>query len=229
MYQGEMHSVSSQSLDDRIGFIRRTYAHLGAAILAFVGLEVAIFSSGLAAPMAEMMLSVNWLLVLGAFMIVGWGADWLAHQETNPAIQYVGLIGYVIAEAVLFVPLLFIAANYSDASVIPAAGLVTGIVFAGLTVFVFVTKKDFSFLRGFLVAAGLAAMAAIAASILFGFGLGVIFSFVMVLLASGYILYQTSNILHHYHTTQHVAASLALFSSVALLFWYILSIFMSRD
>ena len=49
----------------------------------------------------------------------------------------------------------------------------------------------------------------------------------MVLLASCAVLYATSNILHHYHTKQHVAASLALFSAVALLFWYILQILLS--
>ena len=46
----------------------------------------------------------------------------------------------------------------------------------------------------------------------------------MVVLASGYILYDTSNILHHYRTNQHVAAALALFASVALLFWYVIRI-----
>jgi FtsH-binding integral membrane protein len=49
----------------------------------------------------------------------------------------------------------------------------------------------------------------------------------MVVLASGYILYHTSNVLHHYGTEQYVAAALALFASVALLFWYVLQLFMS--
>jgi len=51
----------------------------------------------------------------------------------------------------------------------------------------------------------------------------------MVILAAGSILYNTSNIIHHYNTQQYVAASLSLFASVALLFWYLLQIFMSRD
>jgi FtsH-binding integral membrane protein len=51
----------------------------------------------------------------------------------------------------------------------------------------------------------------------------------MVAFAGAAILYDTSNILHRYRTDQHVAASLSLFASVALLFWYILSIFSSRD
>jgi FtsH-binding integral membrane protein len=43
----------------------------------------------------------------------------------------------------------------------------------------------------------------------------------MIVLASGYILFYTSNILRHYRTDQHVAAALALFSAIALLFWYV--------
>ena len=58
--------------------------------------------------------------------------------------------------------------------------------------------------------------------------IGLLFSGAMVVLAGGYTLYYTSNVLHHYRTDQHVAASLALFSAVALMFWYILRIFMSR-
>jgi FtsH-binding integral membrane protein len=50
----------------------------------------------------------------------------------------------------------------------------------------------------------------------------------MIVLASGYILYDTSNVLHRYRTDQHVAAALALFASVAILFWYVLRLFMSR-
>ena len=78
-----------------------------------------------------------------------------------------------------------------------------------------------AWLIGFFVALGF-----IAASLIFGFSLGNLFAFLMVAFAGGAILYDTSNILHKYRTDQHVAASLSLFASVALLFWYILRIFM---
>ena len=55
---------------------------------------------------------------------------------------------------------------------------------------------------------------------------GIFFVVAMIALMSGYILYFTSNVLHHYHTSQHVAASLALFSSIATLFWYVLQLLM---
>ena len=69
-------------------------------------------------------------------------------------------------------------------------------------------------------------------SIFTGFNLGLWFSGFMVAFAAGAILYTTSNILHHYGTEDHVAAALALFASVAMLFWYVLRIllaFANRD
>lgn len=227
-----MQSVSTADIDARVTFIRRTYAHLLGAIVAFVGLEFALFQVGIAEKMMGVMSmggSMGWLVILALFMFVGWLANKWAMSDTSPALQYVGLGVYVVAEAFLFIPLLYIAANYAEPSVIPMAGITTLIVFAGLTVAVFMTKKDFSFLRTGLMVAGFLALGAIVVSAIFGFTLGVIFSVLMVGLAAGYILYYTSNVLHHYRTDQHVAASLALFSAVALLFWYILRLFMSRD
>ena len=69
----------------------------------------------------------------------------------------------------------------------------------------------------------------IVCAVIFGFNLGLVFSAAMVLLASGAILYDTSRIMNHYSTDQHVAASLQLFASVALLFWYVLRILMSLN
>lgn len=227
-----MQSVSTADIDARVNFIRRTYAHLLGAVVAFVLLEFALFKVGV----AEMMLgvlsmggSMGWLVVLGLFMFVGHIANKWAMSDTSIGMQYAGLGLYIAAESLLFIPLLFVAATYSDPTVIPMAGLTTLVVFAGLTVAVFATKKDFSFMRTGLTVGGFLAMGAIIAGAIFGFNLGLLFSVLMVGLASGYVLYYTSNVLHHYRPDQHVAASLALFSAVALLFWYILRIFMSRD
>ena len=107
------------------------------------------------------------------------------------------------------------------------AALVTGVIFGGLTATVFVTKKDFSFLRGALTIAGFAAIGIIIASILFGFQLGILWSAAIILLMAGYILYQTSLVLEHFPPGYHVAAALMLFATVATLFIHVLS-FLSR-
>ena len=61
------------------------------------------------------------------------------------------------------------------------------------------------------------------------FQLGLYFNLAMVGLAGGAILYDTSNVLHHFPEDRYVGAALQLFASVALLFWYVLQLFMSRD
>ena len=182
------------------------------------------FAYGLAASMTS---GFNWLMVIGAFMLVGYVADRMARSQTSEGVQYFGLGLFVVAEAIIFLPLLLMAQMHSDATIIPTAGLMTLLLVGGLTATVFITKKDFSFLRGIMVIGFFVALGLIICSYIFGFSLGLIFSGAMVLLASCAVLYTTSNILHHYHTKQHVAASLALFSSVALLFWYILQILLS--
>jgi FtsH-binding integral membrane protein len=216
--------------DERVAFIRRAYLHLGAAMLAFIGLEYLFLNSPLAGPYLDFAFGgrFSWLIILGLFIVNGWVADSWAQSDQTPAKQYLGLGVYVAAEVVLFAPLLVIAAAYSSFDVIPSAAIVTLCVFTGLTAIVFLSGADFSFLRMALMGAGLLAFGLIAASLLIGFSLGVLFSVAMVGLAAGYVLYNTSNVLHHYRTDQHVAAALALFADIALLFWYILRIFMSR-
>jgi FtsH-binding integral membrane protein len=217
-------------VNERAGFIRQTYLHLLGAVLAFVGIEAALFSTGAAERLAVMMVSngnVGILVVLGLFMGVSYLANAWAIGSTNPGMQYAGLSLYVIAEALFFAPLLFVAAEYGPPNVIASAGLVTAILFLGLTGVVFLTGADFSWLRTGLAAVGFAAIGIVICGMLFGFTLGIWFTGAMILFACGYILYDTSNVLHHYRIGQHVAAALALFASVALLFWYVLRLLMS--
>jgi hypothetical protein len=102
--------------------------------------------------------------------------------------------------------------------------------FAGLTAIAFMTRKDFSFLGGLLRWGGILALVLIAAGVIFGFNLGTFFSVAMVGFAGAAILYDTSNVLHHYPEDRYVGAALQLFASVALMFWYVLRIFISsRD
>jgi FtsH-binding integral membrane protein len=212
----------------RAVFIRKTYGHLALAILAFILIESLLLSwSGAGKLAAQMTSGYMWLAVLGGFMGVSFLADKWARSEVSQGVQYLGLFLFVIAEAVIFLPLLFIAVNYTSPDVIINAGIITGLLFAGLTATVFITRKDFSFLKGILTLGFFVAMGIIVASIVMGFSLGLLFSSVMVLFAAGSILYTTSNILHHYRADQHVAASLAIFAGVALLFWYVLQVVMS--
>lgn len=219
--------------DARAAFITRTYLHLLGAIVAFILLEVLWFSTPVAGWLFAAMAKGRGvqLLMLVAFIGVGYLADRWARASTSPGMQYAGLGIFVFAESVLFVPLIGMAlmlGAQGEPGILSKAALISLMMFASLTGVVFVTRKDFSFLRGILMFGGLAAIGLLLFSMLFGFSLGMFFSYAMVALACGYVLYDTSNVLLHYRTNQHVAAALALFASVMLLFWYVLRILIDR-
>lgn len=224
-------TVADASVETRASFIRKTYVHLVGAVLSFVALECALFALVPASTQQAVMgwLGASpymWLIVLGGFMGVSFIADRFARSSSSRPLQYSGLGLYVLAQAVLFMPLLWFAARLAPGA-IGAAALVTAIIFSALTAFVFITRTDFSWLRGILFVVGAAAFALIVAGAIFGFEMGLWFVVPMIALACGYILYQTSALIHEYQPGQHVAASLALFASVALLFWYVLRLIIS--
>ena len=225
--------VAALSVESRASFIWRVYSHVALAILGFAAIESYLFSSGIAYTLANYMLSVSWLLVLGAFMVVGWLATHVAHRVESRPMQYLALVGFVFAQAIIFVPLLVMAevmsAQRGGVNIIENAAGVTLLGTAGLVAVAHITRKDFSFLRGMLVWGGILALVAIVASVLFGFEMGTWFSVAMIGFAGAAVLYDTSNILHHYPEDRHIAAALGLFASIALMFWYVLRLFMSRD
>jgi FtsH-binding integral membrane protein len=225
-------AVATLGVSDRVSFLRKTYAHLGLALLAF-----AAVAGGMMRFMPETSFQFsrwaltgrwNWFLVIALFMVVGYIAERLARSDTSRGVQYVGLAIACIAQGVILQPLLWVVAfKFGGAgfvSVLSQSILITMAIFVGLTLTVFLTKKDFSFLRGILVVGIFGALGVILASMLFGFSLGAIFCGFMILLMSGYILYQTSLVMRDFPPTHYVAAALMLFSTVATLFWYVLQL-----
>lgn len=219
--------VSELSAEARSNFIWRTYGHVAAAILLFAGIETYLFDSGLASRIAAPMVG-NWLLVLGGFIVVSFIATHVANTVQTKPLQYAALVGFVVAEAIIFVPLLAFAMVKAPGVIESAAG-VTLLGTGGLTAVALITRKDFSFLRGILVWGGILALVAIIAAVLFGAELGTWFSVAMIGFAGAAVLYDTSNVLHHYPEDRYVGAALALFASVALMFWYVLRLFTSRN
>lgn len=227
-YNQALPQAYAGAVEERARFIVRTYNTLFVAILAFAGIEVALFQSGLAHAIAGA-LGGNWLLVLGGFMVVSWLASRVSLTSQSKGAQYAALGGFVLAEAIIFVPLLVVA-NTMAPGAIQSAALVTFVGFGGLTAVAWTTRKDFSFLGGLLRWGGIVALVLIGASLIFGFNLGTFFSVAMVAFAGAAILYDTSNVLHHFPEDRHVGAALQLFASVALMFWYVLRLFLAaRD
>ncbi len=215
----------------RVAFYKKTYAHVAGGVLLFVLFEYLLLKSEtIVTFMMSMTQGWRWLVMLGGFMLITNYAESTVIKTADKNIQYMAYALYIFAQAVIFVPLLAIAIYYTNSEdLIQQAAIVTLALFTGISAVVFVTKKDFSFIKtgltiGFFIALGL-----IIAGTLFGFNLGLWFSVGMCLLAGGSILYQTSNLVHKYGTEDYIPASLGLFASLMLLFWYVLQIFMSRD
>ncbi len=232
MEQQVLPVVSQLATEQKVAFYKKTYTHLAFAVLLFVGVEWIFFQSK---PIVSFAFSMTqgwkWLLMLGGFMLATNYAEKVALNNQSKGQQYAGLLLYVIAEAFIFIPLIGMAmviAESGGQNILYQAAIMTLSLFAGLSAVALLTQKDFSFLKSILSIGFMIAIGLVIAGTLFGFNLGLWFSAGMVVLASGSILYQTSNMVHKYSEDQYVGASLGLFASLMLLFWYILNI-LSRD
>jgi hypothetical protein len=229
----QQHLVPVASLSDeaKVAFYKKTYSHVAGGVLAFFIAEYLLLQS---TALVEFMLSMTqgwrWLIMLGGFMFMTNYAESSAMKTTDKNKQYMAFGLYVIAEAIIFIPIIYIAMAYSGGmELLNQAAIVTLSLFSGLTAVVFVTKKDFSFLKSALTIGFFIAIGLIIAGALFGFDLGLWFSVGMCLLAAGAILYQTSNLIKNYTNEQYIPAAIGLFASLMLLFWYVIQIFLSRD
>ena len=211
----------------RATFLVRVYNHLFATIAAFVALEWGLFQSGLAGRINQLVAPIPWPAIFAVYLIVAWFASRVAWRSRSLPAQYAALVAFVLAKAFIFVPMLSRAERYAPGT-IRSAAVLTLLCFAGLTAIAFITRKDFSFLRGFLRWGFFVALLTIVAGWLFGFRLGTWFSLAMIAMAGGSVLYDTSKILRRYRHNRHVGAALSLFSAVAMMFWYVLRIASSR-
>lgn len=231
-YDFSLNRVQTQGVA-REKLITRTYLNLTGAVLAFAAIEAMIFATFGVQSIVQFV-NVNAKLVsivllglcLGGPTLIGL----IAGKNPSRPTQYFVLAFHVLIYAAMFLPLLaFAMIMTGDASLIWKACGLTASLFIALTAAVFYTRKDFSFLRGLLVFSGIAALIMILGSVIFGFGLGVWFSVLMIFLACGYVLYDTSNVLLRYGENDDVLAAVALFGAIMTLFYYVLRILMELN
>jgi FtsH-binding integral membrane protein len=241
-------AVATLGVSDRVAFLRKTYGLLGIALVGFALLTAGMmrFATQTSLRFSEWAFTgqLHWLLVLGLFMLVGYIAQRLALSQTSRGLQLFGLGISVAAQALLLQPLLWVLIfrfgnramlasgvllSGQAGSILMQAVVITLAIFIGLTLTVFISKKDFSFLGGILTIASFAVLGVILASILFGFSLGALFCGFVILMLAGYILYETSLVMSAFPPTAYVAAALMLFSTIATLFWYVLQLLMSLN
>jgi uncharacterized protein len=213
-------------------FLIKTYTHLLLAIAIFAATIFAFSSNAtlFAITMSVYSIPFAGLIIMAVLIGASMLASYLASSTTNRALHYVGLIGYALVEGFITVPIVagFLFNGSRGGNLLAQASGLTVLIFAILTAVVFITKPNLSFLAKLLPFAGISSIVLIILSIIFGFTLGVWFSIAMIMLASSYILFETSNMTQRYNSTQYVASALALFSSVVMLFWYIIRFFQDR-
>lgn len=220
--------VATQVPAVRTRFMTRVYVHLVAAVFAFVAIETWLFQSGIASRFTDFVLDTSWLLILGGFLVVSWLATSVAVRVTSLPAQYAAFAALIGAEALIFTPLLYIAAARGPDGVIGRAAMLSIVAFIGLSGIAITSSTDFSFLRVLLRWGGVVALLLIVGAVVFGTNLGTWFSVAMIAFAGAAILYDTQKILHQYPPDREVAAAMSLFASLALLFWYVLRLLSRR-
>ena len=220
--------VADAPVEQRKAFMTRVYVRLLAGIAAFVIGSWWLFATGLAYTIADFVLGVSWLLILGGFMIVSWMSTSMLYRTSSAAGQYAAYAAVVVANILLFATPLVLAEQQGPPGTIELAAQLSGVAFIALSVIAITTSKDFSFLRGLLMWGGVLALLLIVGSVLFGTGLGVWFSVAMIGFAGAAILYDTQRVYRTYPLGSETAAAVNLFSSIALLFWYVLQLLTRR-
>ncbi len=215
--------------DTRAQFITRVYQHIGLAVVVFIVFEYLLFTFGIAERMENIFFGGSGFAWIGLLLAVGLGstiASQTAHNLNSKGLQYAGLFGEAALQAIIFAPFLFyIFQSDQDAKgTIGWSAVITLLGFGVLSIVAYTSRKDFSFLRPFIMWASIAAFVLIGGSLFLGFNLGMLFSVAMVALAGAMILYKTQQIVREYPSHAYVGASVALFASLMLMFWYVLRI-----
>ena len=215
-------TAAEASVSDRIAFIRKVYALFFAATLFAIGGVVL----GLAFPPLMILAAehpiIMFIVMIGAVM----GAQAVRHV---PGVNLAALFGFTTLTGVIISPVLYVIGRTNPASILQA-GVMTVAIFGGLTAYVFVSRRDFSFLRGMVTVGLVVVIGAGLMNIFFvgSLGLGFAISVAALLLFAGFVLYDTSNIIRRYPTNEYVAGALSLYLDAFNIFLALLRILNRR-
>ena len=200
-------SEQQQGVLDSSKMLRNTYGLLALTL---------IFSAAVAGVAATMQLPPLGLVIT----LVGYfGLLFLTHMLRNSVwglasvFALTGFMGYTLGPIISY----YAGLPNGDMVIMQALGG-TGLIFLGLSAYVLTTKKDFSFLGGFLFVGILVAFLAGLGAVFFDMaGLSLAVSAMFVLLMSGLILYETSQIVNG-GETNYIMATVTLYVSIYNLF-----------
>jgi FtsH-binding integral membrane protein len=213
----------------KLEFYKKVYIHLATYICIFALLSKLLFDLGFGYAFLEILGESRffWLAIIGGFWISSRISDHFS-RKLIPNLSYLGPSIAIVAEAIIFAPL-FAYADYSHEGVIENAVFASILIISSLIIAVHVLKTNFEPLGLFLKIGSVIAIGFIIASVIFDFNLGLAFSWVMLALATGYILYDTSQIIKVYRPDEYILASTRLLGSALFFFYYALRIFSLND
>lgn len=215
-------TAAEAGVSERLGFIRKVYSLFFVATLFAIG-GVMI---GFAVPDVMIMIAQHPFITLMLMMGGVIGAQAVRHV---PGVNLAAFFGFTTFTGVVISPFIYYVSITNPSSIFQAGVLTVGI-FGGLTVYAFLSKRDFSFMRGMLfvglivvVLAGLLNMLAVGST-----GLGFAIACAALLLFSGYVLYDTSNIIRRYPTNEYIAGAMDLYLDAFNIFLALLRILNRR-
>ncbi|HEX8354403.1 MAG TPA: Bax inhibitor-1/YccA family protein [Pyrinomonadaceae bacterium] len=210
-------TAAHAGVEERMGFIRKVYALFFAATLFAIGGVLLGLSVEPLLRFAFEHPIIMLIAMIGGVM----GAQAVRHVR---GLNLVALFGFTTFTGVVISPLIALILQINPGSIL-AAGLLTVGIFGGLTAYVFVSKKDFSFMRGMLMTGLIVVVLAGVANIFIGSGaLGFAGAAAALLLFSGFVLYDTSNIIRRYPVNEYVAGALDLYLDAFNIFLALLRI-----
>ena len=213
----QTHTAAQASVAERMSFIRKVYALFFAATVFAVG-GVGL---GLSFPPLMLFAARHPIIMLVVMMGGVLGAQAVRHV---PGLNLFALFGFTTLTGVIISPLIAFTMADNPTSIL-AAGVLTIGIFGGLTAYVFVSKRDFSFMRGMLTVGLIVVFLASLLSFFLASGaLGFGVAAAALLLFSGFVLYDTSNIIRRYPTNEYVQGALSLYLDAFNIFLALLRI-----
>ncbi len=209
-------TVADTSLAARVGFIRKVYA----LFLAGIFCAIAGVATSIATGLYLAVVQYYWLALL---LLIG-SVFAVSAVRRVKGVNLVALFAFTFFEGLLISPLVLFAFGKNPLALAAAGGL-TIATFGSLTAYTLLTRKDFSFLSGFLFTGLIVVLLASLIGIFVGSSiLSLAISSAALLLFAGYVLYDTSNIMRNLPTDEYVAGALSLFLDFFGLFIHLLNI-----
>mmetsp|Transcript_32319 Transcript_32319/g.126626 ORF Transcript_32319/g.126626 Transcript_32319/m.126626 type:complete len:217 (-) Transcript_32319:3293-3943(-) len=207
-----------------IGFLRKVYGLLTLQLALTVVISTLFM---VVTPLRDFAVNNMWIATASIFLSLGCFFGLFAVRHRHPLNLYL-LAVYTVLQSLTVGTICAIYASIGYGFIIVQAAVATAVIFGGLTMYCFRSKKDFSFLGGFLFA-GLVGLLVVSLVQMFFFTNwgNFLIALAGVLIMSGYILFDTSQLIHKFAPDEFIVATVSLYLDIINLFLYLVQILSS--